>query len=216
MADAAQQRKGRGPVQAGKSGARHHPPLARGPRGRRAVGVGHLGRCAGGVLGGAGLGLQRLWVGLGRIVEVEVAQGAARQALGIGEPRVGIFGRELRHGDAAGHQLRAGLGADVGARDAGLAAADEDPQAEVARFLALDLFQLAQAHGDRKGAALSAHSLGGVRASGQRLGHQVVQQVFVHPGHMAERTPRDKPSGSRGLRRRSASPRPRCRRARSG
>jgi len=41
-------------------------------------------------------------------------------------------------------------------------AADKHPEAQVAGFLALDLFQLAQADADPKGLTFRAHGFGGV------------------------------------------------------
>ena len=55
-------------------------------------------------------------------------------------------------------------GRQVGAADHRLAPADEDAQAEVARLLALDLLQRAQAHADGERLALGVDGFGGVGA----------------------------------------------------
>ena len=147
-------------VNAGEPAAGDERPLGRRPRAAAAVGVGHLGHGAGGGLGDAGAVLQRLGGRFGGIVEVQVAQGAAGQMLGVGQAGVGVLRRQPRHGDRAFHKLGAGLGRDVGPRHRGLPAAHEDPQAQVAGFLALHLFQRARAHRDRKASALGAHGFG--------------------------------------------------------
>ena len=51
--------------------------------------------------------------------------------------------------------------------------ADKDAQAQVPRFLALDLFQSAMAHRDRKGLMLGLHGFGGVCTGPQGVGDQV-------------------------------------------
>ena len=50
----------------------------------------------------ARLGLQGFRQGLGGIVEVEVGERAARQAVGVGQAGVGVFRREPGHGHARG------------------------------------------------------------------------------------------------------------------
>ena len=128
------------------------------------------------------LGLQRLGRGLGGIVEVEVGQ-RRRAPAGPGRPgrRRGLPARAGPWPRSALDQLGAGLGADVGAGDAWPGACRRRP-AGPGRGLSSRSTSSSSpsAHGDGKGPALGAHGLGGVGAGGQRGGHHVVQQVFVH------------------------------------
>ena len=185
-----------GPVQAGEAVAGDQSPGAGRPGRRAALGVGDARDGARGVLGRLGAIFERLRRGLGGVEEVEVGELAARQTVPRREAGVGVFRREPGHGHHALDQLGAAHRRDVRAGDAGLAASDEDPHAEVAAFLALDFLQSAQAHLHGKRLALGEHRLGRVRPGRAGLGHHFVQHVFVHGSDMADGCRSDKAPGS--------------------
>ena len=85
---------------------------------------------------------------LGRVVQLKVSEGAARQPVGGHQTGIGVFGSQAGHGHGALDQPGLGSGRQVGGGHRGLAAADEDAQAEVAAFLAFDVFQHTVADAD--------------------------------------------------------------------
>ena len=111
------------------------------------------------------------------IEQVQIDEGPARQPIFGGETGVGIFRRQARHGHGAFHQAGAGFGRQVRRRHRGLTLADEDPQAQIARFLTLHVFQLAVAHPDRQGPTIGADRLGGVGAGPQGRLDDVIQKI---------------------------------------
>ena len=78
-----------------------------------------------------------------------------------------------------------------------MAAAHEDPQAEVPRFLALHLLEGAVPDGDRKGLVLGVDRLGGVGSGPQGGGDKVSGEFSAHGRHMAALRRPGKPRRSR-------------------
>ncbi|MNE81644.1 hypothetical protein D3C80_1783080 [compost metagenome] len=91
-----------------------------------ALGLGHAGHNQSRGLGLGGGGFQRLGGAFGRVEQVEVGVRALRQPVLRGQRSVGVFGRQSGHGHGALDQSGAGGVGQVGGRNRGLAAADED------------------------------------------------------------------------------------------
>ncbi|MNS98775.1 hypothetical protein D3C72_1331520 [compost metagenome] len=101
-------------------------PLAGGPGGVAAFGLGHARDAQSGGLGLGGGGFQRLGGAFGRVEQVEVGVGALGQPVLRGQRSVGVFGRQSGHGHGALDQAGAGGVGQVGGRNRGLTATDED------------------------------------------------------------------------------------------
>ncbi|MNR30800.1 hypothetical protein D3C85_1482710 [compost metagenome] len=101
-------------------------PLAGGPGGVAAFGLGHARHTESRSLGLGGGGFQRLGGAFGRVEQVQVGVRALGQPVLRGQRGVGVFGRQSGHGHGALDQAGARRVGQVGGRDGGLAAADED------------------------------------------------------------------------------------------
>ena len=114
------------------------------------------------------------------------------ELVGLGEAAVGVLRHALGHGERPLDQLLEGVGGGVGRGHDGLAAADQDPEAEVLAFLALQALELAQALGVGERDRADQDGVGGVGAPGAGLGDQIGEQVeggvgVVHEGSFAWR-----------------------------
>ncbi len=99
----------------------------------------------------------------------------------VGQAGIGIVRRQLGHGHRAFDQPVQRRRRKFRDRDHGLFAADEDAQAEIGGFVALDGFQFALAHTDAQGAAFGEDGLGRVgpgRTSAGDEGIQGLRTVF--------------------------------------
>src|SRR5690606_19672726 len=175
--DADAQREGGAVVGALEAVRGDQSPAAGGGGGVAPFGFRHPLDGQSGGLGGGGGGFQIRGRGLGGIVEVEVGEGAAGEAVLRGEAGVRVFGRQPGHGHGPLHEAGAGGVGQVGGGDGSLAAADENAQAEVAALLALDVLEPAVADADGEGGALGAHRLGGIGAGPEGGGDQISQDV---------------------------------------
>ena len=141
-----------------------------------ALGIGHAGDGAGGVLGRRGLRDQRGGCRLDIVGEVEVGHIAGEQ-FAVGQAAKRILGHRAGHRHGALDQAGQRIGRDVGRRHHGLAAAAEDAQADVPGFGALDTFRHAEALGDAEVGAFEHHRVGGVGASSDGAAHEIAEPL---------------------------------------
>ena len=153
------------------------------PGGRGAVGVGDARDGAGGILGGGRRRLQASSDGSsGRPGPGPASRG--QLSAGVGEAGPGV----LRQQPGGGHRVlgqgpqRRPIGAGRGGR--GDAAADQHPQAELARLLALEILERTQAPGELRLVALDQEGVGGIGAAAPRGGEGGIEQVVAGHGEM--------------------------------
>ena len=137
-------------------------------RGGAAVGIGHPGDGARRLFRRQRGFAQILRARLCLIGQIEIAGLLREQRIGAGEARIGILGRQPRHFHRARCQHAQTLGREIAGADRGVAAADEDAQADFLAFGAFDVLQCAQPHGDALGGRGAGHRIGGVGAHGLR------------------------------------------------
>ena len=160
-----------------------------------ALGVGDARHVQGGGLGLAGQPFEGLRIRIRRIEEVEGRVRSPGLPVGIDQARPGIFRCHARHGHGPLNKAGAAFGRDVRSRHRSLAAADEDPEAEVPGLFALDLFQGPEPDIDRKGLVFGVNGFGGVGARLDGGGDKINGEVGHHDPDMAVHRPRGKPGG---------------------
>ncbi len=98
------------------------------------------------------------------------------EAVGIGQGGIGIVGRQARHGHGALDQTVQRGRREFGYGNHGLLAADEDAQAQVVGFVALDRFQCAFADTHAQRAAFGEHRFGRIGAGAFGARNDVFQR----------------------------------------
>ena len=123
--------------------------------------------------------LERGGLGFGRVLgQVEGAGVGVRGELaGLGEADPGVLGREAGHGDRALGHLLDGPVAVVGCRDAGLALADQNPEADLDALGAFGVLERARARLDGKRRAARGDGVGGLGPGPGGSGQQCVGEA---------------------------------------
>ena len=132
-------------------------------RGGRPLGLTDAGDGQGGGLGLAGASLQDIGFD-GRGVEKVEVRPALGQVFRLGQVGIGVFGSDPGHGHGARREgFQAGVG-HIRSRHDGLAASDEDPQADIQTRRGLDVFQGSATHANARRGGLDGQHIMRVRA----------------------------------------------------